>query len=335
MKKLVALVLCVAMLICCAAALAEDQTYAIITKSAGNPYNEREASGFQEVIEAAGYTAIIKHPAEITAEAQITLINELVAQGVQGIAMAANDFDALQTANKAAMDAGIKVISLDSSCNPESRMTHINQAGVTQVAQALVDATYDLTGGEGDWAILSATSIATNQNAWIDAMKVILEDEKYANLNLVEISYGDDMYQMSVDKTQALLQNYPDLKLINAPTTVGINAAAKVIDDEGLQGKVIVTGLGLPSEMADYMTGDNPACPYMFLWNPIDVGRVAGYTLIEMVNGELTGALGESFTAADGNTYTVTEAGDGGTEIIIGPPFRFDTENIEEWAQVY
>ena len=89
------------------------------------------------------------------------------------------------------------------------------------------------------------------------------------------------------------------------------------------------------SEMADYMTGDNPACPYMFLWNPIDVGRVAGYTLIEMVNGSLTGALGESFTAADGNTYTVTEAGDGGTEIIIGPPFRFDTENIEEWAQVY
>ena len=335
MKKLVALVLCVAMLLCAATALAEGQTYAIITKSAGNPYNEREASGFQEVIEAAGYEAIIKHPAEITAEAQITLINELVAQGVQGIAIAANDFDALQTVNKAAMDAGIKVVSLDSSCNPESRMTHINQAGVVEVAQALVDATYDLTGGEGDWAILSATSIATNQNAWIDAMKVILEDEKYAKLNLVEISYGDDLFQMSVDKTQALLQNYPELKLINAPTTVGIAAASKVIEDEGLQGKVIVTGLGLPSEMVDYMTGDTPACPYMFLWNPIDVGRVAAYTLIEMVNGELTGALGESFEAADGNTYTVTEAVDGGTEIIIGPPFRFDTENIEEWSQVY
>ena len=233
------------------------------------------------------------------------------------------------------MDAGIKVISLDSSCNPASRMTHINQAGVVEVAQALVDATYDLTGGEGDWAILSATSIATNQNAWIEAMKVILEDEKYANLNLVEVSYGDDLFQMSVDKTQALLQNYPELKLINAPTTVGIAAASKVIEDEELQGKVIVTGLGLPSEMVDYMTDDVPACPYMFLWNPIDVGRVAAYALIEMVNGELTGALGESFVAADGNTYTVTEAGDGGTEIIIGPPFRFDTENIEEWSQVY
>lgn len=340
MKKIVALMLCIAMMALCAAfASAEEaQTYAIITKSAGNPYNEREAAGFAEVIEAAGYTAIIKHPAEITAEAQITLINELVAQGVQGIAIAANDFDALQTANTAAMDAGIKVVSLDSSCNPASRMTHINQAGVYEVAQALVDATYDLCGGEGDWAILSATSIATNQNAWIDAMKEILADEQYAGLNLVEVAYGDDEQQKSVDETKALLQNYPDLKLINAPTTVGIAAASKVITDEELEGKVIVTGLGLPSEMVEFMAveeGETPACPYMFLWNPLDVGRVAAYTLIEMVNGELTGALGESFEAADGKTYTVTEAGDAGTEIIIGPPFEFNTENIEEWSTVY
>ena len=247
MKKLIALLLTLVMVLGLAACAAktggnDTQTYAIITKAAGNPYNEREAAGFEEVMKDAGYNAIVKHPAEITAEAQITLINELVAQKVSGIAIAANDFDALETALKAAMDAGIKVVSCDSSCNPASRMTHINQAGVQEVAQCLVDATYDLLGGEGDWAILSATSIATNQNAWIDAMKEILKDEKYAKMNLVEIAYGDDEQQKSVDETKALLQNYPNLKLINAPTTVGIAAAAKVITDEGLQGKVIVTG---------------------------------------------------------------------------------------------
>lgn len=340
MKKLIALLLTLVMVLGLAACAAktggnDTQTYAIITKAAGNPYNEREAAGFEEVMKDAGYNAIVKHPAEITAEAQITLINELVAQKVSGIAIAANDFDALETALKAAMDAGIKVVSCDSSCNPASRMTHINQAGVQEVAQCLVDATYDLLGGEGDWAILSATSIATNQNAWIDAMKEILKDEKYAKMNLVEIAYGDDEQQKSVDETKALLQNYPNLKLINAPTTVGIAAAAKVITDEGLQGKVIVTGLGLPSEMAEFMTGDNPTCPYMFLWNPIDVGRSAAYALIEMVNGSLTGATGESFTAKNGTTYTVTDAGDGGTEIIIGPPFEFNGDNIEDWKTVY
>ena len=344
MKKLIALVLClftVFAMVACAqpaapaaapAAGGADQTYAIITKSAGNPYNEREASGFEEAIKAAGYTAIIKHPAEITAEAQITLINELVAQGVSGIAVAANDKDALETALKAAMAAGIKVVSL---VNPASRLTHINQAGVQQVAQALADAVLDLTKGEGDWAILSATSTASNQNAWIEAQKEIMKGDKYSKLNLVEVAYGDDEYQKSVDQTQALLQNYPNLKVICAPTTVGIAAASKVITDAGLQGKVIVTGLGLPSEMAEFMGAGNVACPYMFLWNPIDVGRVAAYALVEMVNGKLTGELGQSFTAANGTTYTVTEAGDGGTEIIIGPPFAFTAENIAEWKTVY
>jgi len=313
---------------------AAPATYAIIAKSAGNPYMERMASGFEEVVKAAGAEAIVKYPAEITAEAQITLINELVAQGVSGIAVAANDADALETSLKAAMDAGIKVVSLDSSVNPASRMTHINQAGVQQVAQCLVDAVFDLTGGAGDWAILSATSTATNQNAWIDAMKEILKDSKYASMNLVEVAYGDDQFQKSVDQTQALIANYPDLKVICAPTTVGIAAASKVVTDNGLQGKLIITGLGLPSEMAEFMGAGTVACPYMFLWNPIDVGKVAAYTLIEMVNNGLTGAVGESFTA-DGVTYTVTAAGDGGTEIIIGPPFQFNADNIADWKDVY
>ena len=114
MKKLIALLLTLVMVLGLAACAAktggnDTQTYAIITKAAGNPYNDREAAGFEEVMKDAGYNAIVKHPAEITAEAQITLINELVAQKVSGIAIAANDFDALETALKAAMDAGITV----------------------------------------------------------------------------------------------------------------------------------------------------------------------------------------------------------------------------------
>ncbi len=166
-------------------------------------------------------------------------------------------------------------------------------------------------------------------------MKTILEDSKYADLNLVEVAYGDDEFQKSVDQTLALINNYPDLKLICAPTTVGLAAAAKVVTDEGLQGKVIITGLGLPSEMAEFMGEGEVATPYMFLWNPIDVGKVSAYSLMEMVNGNLTGAIGETFEAADGNTYEVTDDGAGGTEIVVGPPFRFDASNINDWKDVY
>ena len=310
------------------------KTYAIVTKSAGNPYNEKEAEGFQEVIEAEGGECIIKHPESATADAQVSVIQSLISQGVDSIAIAANDENALQAALEEAMAAGIKVSCLDSKTNADSRQTFVNQAGTQEIGQTLMDAVYDITGGEGQWAILSATSQATNQNAWIDAMKEVMEDEKYSKLELVEVAYGDDEPQKSTDQTQALLSKYPDLKLICAPTTVGINAAAKVLQDE--QSSVKLTGLGMPSEMAEYIGDDDEhSCPYMYLWNPIDVGRLGAYTSIALVEGTITGAAGDTFTAGDMGEYEVVEASDGGTEIILGAPFKFDAENIAEWKDVY
>lgn len=311
-----------------------SKTYAIVTKSAGNPYNEKEAEGFQEVIEAQGGECIVKHPEAATADAQVSVIQSLISQGVDSICIAANDENALQAALEEAMDAGIKVSCLDSKTNADSRQTFVNQAGTTEIGQALMDAILDITGGEGQWAILSATSQATNQNAWIDAMKEIMKDDKYSKLELVEVAYGDDEPQKSTDQTQALLSKYPDLKVICAPTTVGINAAAKVLQDE--KSSVKLTGLGLPSEMAEYIGDDDAhSCPYMYLWNPIDVGRLGAYTSIALVDGTITGAAGDQFTAGDMGDYEVVEASDGGTEIILGAPFKFEPSNIDEWKDVY
>lgn len=313
---------------------ASGKTYAIVTKSAGNPYNEKEASGFQEVIEKAGGTAVVVHPDAATADAQISVIQSLISQKVDTICIAANDENALQASLQQAMKAGIKVSCLDSKVNPESRATFVNQAGTDEIGEALMDAVLDISGGSGQWAILSATSQAANQNAWIDSMKKIMEEDKYKDLELVEIAYGDDENQKSTDQTQALLSKYPDLKVICSPTTVGISAAAKVIQDSG--SSVKLTGLGLPSEMAQYIGDDDAhSCPYMFLWNPIDVGRLGAYTSMALADGVITGKSGETFQAGDMGEYKITDAADGGTEIILGPPFRFDSSNIDEWKDVY
>ena len=233
------------------------------------------------------------------------------------------------------MAAGIKVSALDSSTNPESRMTFTNQAGTQEIGQALMDAVYDIAGGSGQWAIVSATSQATNQNAWIDAMKAIMEsDSKYADLELVSIEYGDDLPEKSTTVTQALMTNYPDLKVICAPTTVGIAAAAKVLQDQNSSCKL--TGPGLPSEMAAYIGDDDAhSCPYMFLWNPIDVGRLGAHVSMALVKGDITGAAGDKFTAGDMGDYEVVDAADGGTEVILGAPFKFDPSNIDEWKDIY
>ena len=307
--------------------------YAIVFKNTGNPYGDRQMGGFKAGIEEQGFQAILRAPDQPTAEAQIQILEQLISQKVAAICIVGNDKDALQPVLTKAMSQGIKVFSLDSGVNPQSRMVHVNQADSEKIGTTLIQAAYDMSGGSGDIAILSATSQATNQNLWIDFMKKTLAQPKYANLHLVKIAYCDDIRDKSVSEAEGLLQSFPNLKVIIAPTTVGIAAAGKVLTDKGLGGKVFLTGLGLPSEMATYI--ENGVCPYMFLWNPIDVGYLGAYTATALVSGKITGKVGEKFTAGRLGEKVITQAPDGGTEILLGPPFKFDKNNIEDWKKVY
>ena len=306
-----------------------DGTYAIIVKSDGNLYNEREAEGFQQVIEEAGGECRICVPRRNTPEAQIELISECIKQEVDAIAIAANSQDKLQKALRQAMKLGIRVVSLDSAVNPDSRELFINQTRTDVVGRTLMASVLDIA-GEGEWAILSSTAQATNQNAWIASIQTVMLEEEYKDLELVDIVYGMDEYDTSAEETRRLLKEHPNLKVICAPTTAGICAAAEVIREEGADVKI--TGLGLPSEMADYIGRE---CPYMFLWNPIEIGQLAAYASVGLVNEEIQGEEGEVLDAGALGTYRIYPSMDGGTEIILGPLFEFNEENIKEWREIY
>ena len=335
MKKFIALLLAAVMVLAMAAcAPAEEQggnetpTYAIVCKDGSNPYMKRMVSGFKTACEALGVNFIEKSPETTSAQDQITIINELIAQGVKAIAIAANDAEALEATLKTAREAGIAIVTLDS--DTKGSQMFINQAGVKEVAQVLVDSIYDMAGGAGEFAVLSASSTATNQNAWIAAMEeIIAADSKYASLVWKATVYGDDEPTKSTTETQNLMTNYPDLKVICCPTTVGVLACAKAVEGTDIK----VAGLGLPSEMKNYV-GDDKACPYMYLWNPIDVGNCAAYAIKAILDGKV-GAEGTEFTAENGITYKIMKGDTAELQIIVGPPFKFDGANIGEWAEVY
>lgn len=309
-----------------------DKVYALVAKDVNNPYMKKMYTGFENACNELGVTPLYKGPDQATPEKQIEIIDQLVAQKVALIAIAANDADALQPALTRAMDAGIKVISLDSAVNKDSRQMHIQQADPEKIGRVLIQAAYEMVNGEGGIAILSATAQATNQNLWIDWMKKELSEnaDKYSKTPLVKTVYGDDDPTKSTNETTALLTD-SSIKVIIAPTTVGMLAAGKVLQDKGSDVKL--TGLGLPSEMSPFI--EDGVCPWMYLWNPIDIGYLAAYGGDALVKGTITGATGEKFTAGTLGEKVITTAADGGTEVMLGDPFKFDTSNIAEWKNVY
>lgn len=309
-----------------------DIVYAFVAKDIENLYMQKVYEGFERACSEMGAAALYKGPTAASVSKQIEVIDKLIEEKVDGITIAANDADALEKVLKKAMNSGIKVVSLDSAINKNSRQVHIQQADPEKVGRALIQSAYDMVNGHGGIAILSATESAPNQNLWIEYMKKEISEnsEKYADTPIVKIAYGNDDPTKSASETQSLLID-PSVKVIIAPTTVGMLAAAEVLQSKN--SSVKLTGLGLPSEMAPYINDDT--CPLMYLWNPIDIGYLAGHTIHSLSTGAITGAEGESFTAGSLGERIIVPDKEGGTEIILGAPYKFDYTNISEWKNIY
>jgi rhamnose transport system substrate-binding protein len=197
----------------------------------------------------------------------------------------------------------------------------------------MADMALDLLGEDGgQFAVLSATPDAANQNAWIAAMQEVLEGDDYAALELVDIVYGNDQSEDSYDQALALVDQYPDMELIMAPTTVGIAAAAKAMQDEGLCGEVLVSGLGLPAEMQGFVAD---GCAQDFaLWSFVDLGYLTYYVAYLIATEQIEGVEGETFIAGRMGEYTIEAdpTRDAGLRVLMGPFSLYNEDNFDDWA---
>ena len=309
---------------------AAETRIALVAKSLGNGFFEAAHKGAEEAAKELGDVKIIyTGPTSTTAEGQIEVVNSLISQRVDAIAISANDPDALVPVLKKAMQRGIKVISWDSGVAPAGRILQLNPSSNQLIGETCLKLAKDaMPGGKGKFAILSATVTSTNQNIWIEEMKKALPN--YPDLNLVTTVYGDDLSDKSYRETKALLQAHPEVKVIVAPTSVGIVAAAQAVKDAGMIGKVFVTGLGLPSEMAGAIKSG--ASKSFAIWNPIDLGYTAAMLADDLVKENKTEVKpGDTLKAGRMGEIKIGE----GDEAAMSVPFTYDASNIDEFAKVF
>ena len=253
-------------------------------------YFQAAFEGMQEAAAEIGGTVTKQAPSQATGDAQVPFINNLVSQGVGVIAIAGNDPNAVAPALQQAQAAGVKVISFDSDVAPDARTLFINQADLSVLGDLMLSSMYDLLGGEGEFAILSSTPTATNQNAWIAAIQDHLaNDPKYANLKLDTIVYGQESEQVNQQQTRALVAAYPDLKGIIVPAGIGLPAAARALQEDGLIGQIKLTGLAPTSIMKQYILDGSAQDIW---WNVPDLGYLTYYAAQALAQCQITGSGG-------------------------------------------
>lgn len=309
-------------------AQAENKRIALVVKALGIGFFEAAAKGAEEAAKELGDVEIIyTGPTDTTAEGQIEVINALIAQKVDAIAISANDQDALVPALKKAMQRGITVISWDSGVAPEGRQLHLNPSSNPLIGNMIIKLAADHLPDGGDVAVLSASATATNQNIWIEEMNKVKDN--YPGINVVGTVYGDDLADKSYREAQGLMQTYPDLKAIIAPTSVGIVAAAQAVSDAKKVGQVNVTGLGLPSEMAGHI--DTGASKSFAIWNPIDLGYSATVLAYNLATGKAEAKAGAEIPMGRMGSLTLNENSEG----AMADPFVYDSSNISDFKDIF
>jgi rhamnose transport system substrate-binding protein len=297
----------------------------VVAKSLGNGFFDAVHKGADEAARELDAEIIFNGPTTPTAEGQIEVLNSLIAQRVDAIAVSANDPDALVPTLKRAMERGIKVVSYDSAVAPAGRVAHLAPSSDQLIGETVVALTAELAPeGKGKFAVVSATPTSTNQNSWLAEMRNALA--AHAGLELVSVVYGDDVSDKSYREAVALLKQHPDLAVLVSISSVGIVASARAVEDQGLTGKVKVTGLGLPSELAGYV--QKGVVPRFAIWNPIDLGYSTTQIAVRLARGSdaakpvSMGRMGEVTFGADGVG-------------AMSKPFIYDASNVAEFAKIF
>ena len=276
----------------------------VIPKNLGNNYftvaDSVKTGGALAGLQELGETGTETSGSAATSASQLPAIQAAIAKGANVLIVSGTDPTALCPTLKSAMARGVTVVTYDSD-TPTCRQLFVNQASTAAIGTSEVDLLAKQTGSKGDIAIVSAAASATNQNAWIGYMKQELK--KYPNMHLVSTVYGNDDPTTATQVTQGLLQKYPHLAGIISPTTVGIAAAAAVLDTPQYRGKVKLTGLGTPLSLKKFV--DDGTIDGFELWDPSKLGYLAAYAAVNVASKAITGSAGQSFTAGKLGKYTV------------------------------
>ncbi len=301
------------------------------------PFDQADR-GAQEAAKELGNTGTYQYigpTPENSAAGQIEMLTTATTQKQNVVMLSNNAGDQIAAVAEAAQAAGTKVVTWDSPIpSGKGESVFVAQVDFGSIGTVMADMVMDLTGGSGEFAILSASPDAANQNAWIEAMKKVLAaDAKYKDLKLDDVVYGNDQSEESYNKALGLVDKYPNLKVIMAPTTVGIVAAAKAMQDEKLCDKVKVSGLGLPAEMVSYTM--NGCAPEFALWSFVDLGYLTAYTSYMLATGAIKGEVGETFHAGRMGDFTIeADPGRAGAKrVLMGPFTVYTKDNVEAAAK--
>ncbi len=294
---------------------------AMMPKSKGNAYFIACQKGAEDAAKELGIKLLWDGPTDPDPARQNEIVDTWITRGVDVIAVAAENRQGISSSLKKARARGIKVLTWDADAEPDARDFFVNQATPEGIAEALMDNAARILGGEGEFAIITASLTAGNMIEWQKQIEK-RRAEKYPRIKMAALRPCDDLQKKAFDEANTILNAYPKVRVIMGICTPAVPGAAEAVSQSGRK-DVKVIGLGLPNDNKPYVHSGVTDC--LILWNSMDLGYLAVRASRMLADGELKpGAR----TIDGGRIGKVDIEGD---NILLGKPFRFDKTNIDKF----
>jgi rhamnose transport system permease protein len=304
-----------------AASPAKRMTVAMMPKAKGDPYFVSCRKGAEEAAAELGVDLIWDGPTDLDPAKQNEVVEGWITRGVDVIAVSVENKVGISTALRKARERGIRVLTWDADAQEDARDFFINQATPQGIGHTLTDEAARILGGKGEFAIITASTSAANQNEWIKHIKARLA-EKYPDLKLMAIQPSDGDRDRAFSETQTVLKVYPNVKLIMGIAAPAVPGAAEAVKQSGRK-DVKVIGLSLPNLCKPYV--HDGVIESVVLWNTLDLGYLTVYAANELSAGKLKRGAGD-LKAGKLGAIEVR-----GGDVLLGAPFIFNKSNIDRF----
>lgn len=300
---------------------AKRTTVAMMPKAKGDPYFVSCRKGAEEAARELGVDLIWDGPTDLDPAKQNEVVEGWITRGVDVIAVSVENSAGISTVLRKAREKGIKVITWDADAEANARDFFINQATPQGIGFTLMDEAARILGNKGEFAIITASLSAANQNEWIKHIKARLA-EKYPDIKLAAIQPSDGDRDRAFAETQNVMKVHPNVKLIMGVAAPAVPGAAEAVKQSGRQ-DVKVIGLSIPSLCKSYV--HDGVIESFVLWNTLDLGYLTVYAANELSAGKLK--LGDKeINAGRLKKIEVKES-----DVMLGAPFIFNKSNVDRF----
>jgi simple sugar transport system substrate-binding protein len=306
----------------------EEYTFGTVVKSIAFNWFLRLEKGVLEFAEDTGHTAFMEGPSQADSAAQVQIIENLIAQGVDGICNVPYGVPENEPAQKKAMDAGIFVVTHEAATASEGTV-HYDVEAFNNCAygEEIMRELASRMGEEGQYVQFVGSLTNATHNEWTDCA-LAYQEANYPNMEFVGKFESKEDQEVAYNVFKDLLDTYPDLKGMQGSAAGDVVAAGRAIEEAGLNDEIAVVGTSITSYAGELLqTG---AVDLAMAWDPADAGYACNVVLLKLVQGE---EIVEGMDLGVPGFESITiETGVNGAPVIYGSAWiKITAENMSEY----